>query len=495
MNVINEFCQLFNSNTISISERVMVLNLKFEQDGNQLPLKDKIFQILSKFPKRDKVELVLKNNYDDFVLINNQNDTIKGIDLDQFYEESDGDEISIELNIDKTIKNNILSVYQYEEFSKHIIDKPLLEVMRIFHGLLLDREYIIFELFDSNVIFSTNTMIFKSSQLDNLTMTFPRNNKLEICNQISSFFNILDFKLIPEDFKIISSTENNVFEEIFNKIKTLMSLIYISNTSVINNEELNLEIVGQRKLEFNYNINSDMIDNTELYRIYEWVSTDGNSIDKAIIARNIISLHCQFTDLINTDAKTFSSIQSNFKLYQKDNVDKYIELKNKVAEYILEIVNSTGDIVINLLDKLKQNMIACFTFLLSVVLANIVSNQPLDNIFTKEITAISEIVLFVSVIFLIISVLEMNYRLNKLVSGYNELKRSYNGILDERDIINIFEEDNEDGNILDKNIKDAKSKRNIFTIIWIGILILSLVLVETISDYPIVAYFIKNLIR
>lgn len=107
-----------------------------------------------------------------------------------------------------------------------------------------------------------------------------------------------------------------------------------------------LEVVGQRKCEFNYNINTDITENRELYKIYEWISTDGNAMDKAIIARNIISLYSQFTSIIEIDAKTFSFIQSNFKLYQKDNVDKYIEVKNKVAEYILEIVNSTSNIVV-----------------------------------------------------------------------------------------------------------------------------------------------------
>ncbi|HBZ5207512.1 TPA: hypothetical protein MJX78_001657, partial [Clostridioides difficile] len=222
-----------------------------------------------------------------------------------------------------------------------------------------------------------------------------------------------------------------------------------------------------------------------------WISTDGNAIDKAIIARNIISLHCQFTDIIKTDAKTFSSIQSNFKLYQKDNVDKYIELKNKVAEYILEIVNNTGNIVIELLDRLKQNMMACFTFLFSVILANLVSDRPLDNILTKEITVIFEFVLVGSMGFMFISVLEMNYKLKKLQDGYNELKNSYNGIFDDNDILNIFNNDN----VFNNNINDAKKKRLIFIIIWIILLLICFVGIELTSDYPIVKSAAANIIK
>lgn len=492
MNIINEFYELFDNSLTPISERVQVLNISFKYDGTKLPSKNKIKDLLLKFPKRDEVRITFSNVFDSSIVFNNQNEQIIGIDIDEFYEESkDDDEVNIQLDINKNIVNNVISVYRFEEFSRYIVDKPLIQIMEIFHSLLLDKEYLVFELFDSNLLFSTNTMIFKNCQHEDLTMRFSRQNKIDICNEISSFLNISDYKLIPEDFNIISSTSNNIFESIFLKLRTLMSMIYISNTSIINNENLNLEVVGQRKSAFNYSINKDITENKELYKIYEWISTDGNAIDKAIIARNIISLHCQFTDIIKTDPKTFSSIQSNFKLYQKDNVDKYIELKNKVAEYILEIVNNTGSIVVELLDRLKQNMMACFTFLFTVILANLVSDQPLDNILTKEITVIFEFVLVGSIGFMIISVVEMNYKLKKLIDGYEELKNSYNGILDDNDILNIFNNDK----VFNNNIEDAKRKRLLFIIIWTILLTICFVVVELTSKYPLVIPAIKNIIN
>ncbi|AXU29186.1 TPA: hypothetical protein ACKONR_001191 [Clostridioides difficile] len=492
MNIIDEFFELFDNKSVHVSERVRVLNISFKYDGNKLPPKNKIKDLLSKFPKRDEVIITFSNVFDNSIIFNNKSEPIIGIDIEEFYEESkDDEEVSIQLDINKSIINNVISVYKFEEFSKYIVEKPLIQIMGIFHSLLLDKEYLVFELFDSNLLLSTNTMVFKNCQHEDLTIRFSRKNKIEICNEISSFLNTSDYKLLPEDFNIIYSTSNNIFENIFLKLRTLMSIIYISNTSIINNENLRLEVVGQRKSEFNYSINHEITENKELYKIYEWISTDGNAIDKAIIARNIISLHCQFTDIIKTDAKTFSSIQSNFKLYQKDNVDKYIELKNKVAEYILEIVNNTGNIVIELLDRLKQNMMACFTFLFSVILANLVSDRPLDNILTKEITVIFEFVLVGSMGFMFISVLEMNYKLKKLQDGYNELKNSYNGIFDDNDILNIFNNDN----VFNNNINDAKKKRLIFIIIWIILLLICFVGIELTSDYPIVKSAAANIIK
>lgn len=80
-----------------------------------------------------------------------------------------------------------------------------------------------------------------------------------------------------------------------------------------------------------------------------------------------------------------ASIQSNYNLYLKDNVKDYLELKNKVAEFISDIVSKTGEYATSLLDKFKSNLIAIFGFIFSVILANVVSNQPLNNLLQEKL--------------------------------------------------------------------------------------------------------------
>lgn len=59
-----------------------------------------------------------------------------------------------------------------------------------------------------------------------------------------------------------------------------------------------------------------------------------------------------------------ASIQSNYNLYLKENVKAYLELKNKVAEFISDTVSRTGEYATGLLDKFKSNIIAIFGFCL-----------------------------------------------------------------------------------------------------------------------------------
>ena len=450
----------------------------FTCNGNELPPIENIKCVLNKFPIRDEVKIRLYNDYEETIIFDNHNDEIIGCEVEVFYQDSKEDtEVNISLEINKMISQNTLSVYNFEKFSNSILNKSNKEILGIFSDFLKNKEYLIFELYDSNLLFWTNTMVFKNYNQNTPEIKFLRSNKIEICKQISSFYNVTDYELIPDDFEIISNSNNNIFEEIFSKLRTLMSMIYVSNTAIIDNESLNVEIIGQRKTCFNYNINTQLVNNDELYKIYKWIFTDGNSVDKAIIARNIISLHCQYDDILRTDQKTFSSIQSNFSLYQRDNVVKYIELKNKLGEYIIKIVTETNDIVTGLTDKFKKNIIACFTFIFTIVLANIVSSNPLNNIFTKDITFLLETILVGSIGYLVISVLEMNYNLKKLERGYEDLKNNYTDILDANDILEIF---NNDKTFKD-NVKDVKKKRILFTVIWVVAILVCFIGIKCIS--------------
>ncbi len=86
---------------------------------------------------------------------------------------------------------------------------------------------------------------------------------------------------------------------------------------------------------------------------------------------------------------------------------------------------------------------AILGFLFSVILSNEHSYliRPLDNIFTKDITILSEIVLIASFGYLLISYQQSKYELQKVYSSYDKLKDSYREILTEDDIRECFQND------------------------------------------------------
>ena len=177
-----------------------------------------------------------------------------------------------------------------------------------------------------------------------------------------------------------------------------------------------------------------------------------------------------------------ASIQSNYNLYLKDNVAQYIQLTNKLAEFISDVVSKTGDYAVSLLEKFKTNLFAILGFLFTVVLANIVSDQPLDNIFTRDITFILEAVLFISAAYLVICVLETKYKIRKIRDSYNALKNNYTSILTPDDLNMAF------GN--DKIMKEMSAEVNKgirrYACLWGVFILISLIAIELISVDPVI---------
>ena len=137
---------------------------------------------------------------------------------------------------------------------------------------------------------------------------------------------------------------------------------------------------------------------------------------------------------------------------------------------------------------LKKNLIAIFGFLFTVILANIVSDQPLQNIFTREITVILEVVIAGSVIYLIICHIESQYKLCKIKRTYYLLKDNYKGLLSDVDLQESFNGDK----IITDTVRSVERGIWIYTIIWFVFLIVLLLILEHISSSPVITIWINN---
>lgn len=491
MDALNELLQIFNKQPSSISERPKILELSFNCIGDDVKrIKTNIDCVINRFPARDKVMVTISTITDVYYYVSNYN-LVNNITIDEFldYIESD-EEISVKVVIEKTIKDNTISVYKFGHFITEIVSKNLVEFLNIFGKLLKDREYLIFEVFDGKYFFSSNTMIFKNPGDMPVKSTFKRNEKIESCKKTSCFYNISEYELIPDDFNFITNFEGNPLEERFSNAKTILSLIYLANSAFLIDGKLALQISGHKNITCSYDLTTgyEKFINHEIYNIYNWIYTDGNPVDKAIIARNIISLHCKYVDLIDTDEKTFPSIQSNYSVYQKNNVSQYIDLKNKLADQIVKITSQSGDIVMGLVDRIKNNLFANLTFLATAFLTKVLSGKE-KVVFTSEITWFSYIILIGSLAFVGIGSHEVRFKLKKLRDGYSALKDSYLDLLDERDIKEIFKDDK----VLNDNILEVNKIKNCLVVGWVVFLFLIICIIESYSENPLLRTYFSTI--
>lgn len=478
MKFISEIKQIFNCDEISISERMSTVETtsSFNIDIHQI---DKIVSLLwdNVFSDRDKAILTVINESNDFVTISNK-EFVNSQYL-KFINSLDSEEtVTAKLQIDKFIKENKFSIYDFNAFSEDLLKKSCPQVLQWFSDLLRNREYLIFEVYDDDIAFSTGTMGFVSNRSSFFTPSINRIQRLNACRETAYFYNMNIFEVIPDDFKIegIEHTPN-ALKPFFGQLTTILALAYVGSSSSIVDSILNIQINGQRTITYTLNL-EDIPDNIKWTTIYSWIYTDGNSTDKSLIAHNVISLHCKYADLLNIDDTVFDSIKSNYRLYLRDNVGQYLELKREISKFIQDVVAQVGEYTTSILSKFKTNLIAIFAFLFTIILTRIGTTQKWDEIFTRHTMYLIEVVLGGSLGYLIICFFEAKYKLKKTKKAYNELKLNYNTILSEAEIREAFNEDR-----LLKDVESSVKKgMAIWSILWGTSLIIAILIIEKFTN-------------
>lgn len=459
-------------------ERRMVYEASFAFRTEQAPQYQEWMAIMQEIPQRDEVKIFLESEEEDDCIITRESGEAEYISfIQKVLEES---EVSVKVEIQKSMREDRFSIFNFKEFSEDLLRMPLDEVMRAFALLFAKTEKcIIFELFGGESVFYTRTMFFQPAGRAMTVDGFDRRRRLQECREISYFYSQETYELLPDDFRLEGGYAENPLRDLFSKVEAILSVCYLASNATLQNEEIKFQIIGQRSVEYVYRYD-EIRENPMFYKLYDWIHSGGNSIDKAIIARNIICLHCRYEPLLNMDEGVLASVQSSYNLYLKDNVTQYLELKGKIAEFISDIVSRTGEYATELLDRFKANLIAVFGFLFTVTLANIVSDQPLDNIFTRDITIILELVLAGSLVYLIICYVQSKYQMTKVFESYESLKKSYEGILAQEDIDECFQ----NNKLLVPMKKSIKKSQRVYIILWIFFLLALLVIIEMISDAP-----------
>ena len=489
MDYIATLTELFQVPCTYYSERIKNVDAEIVFPVSNIPQFVDVVDALEVFPSRDRVQLTIVNENDDFFLfVSNEvqqeedyNSFIKSCEFSEF--------LSVKISITKTIDCEKFSVYNYSNFTEEACNLSCEKLMQAFALLFDGNNRLFFEVFDQEVLFKTKTMIFSSMPQPVLPVEFNRKRRLSRCLDTTYFLEQRSYPLLPEDFQIEVDFEGNAFTEVFLKLSNLLSLIYLSTSASLDQGILKVNISGQRNIEFQIATKS-YIPNKELFAIYSWIYTDGNSVDKALLARNILSLHCRYTNLLEIDGKTFASIQSNYNLYLKENVSQYIELTNRLSEFIVEVISKTGDYAFSLLEKLKSNLIALCGFLFTVVLTSIVSNSDFNHIFTKDITIIFESVLLGSLGYMLICAYETKLNLNEVRNSYMLLKKNYSKVLTEEDINIAFADDE----LINNAMKKVKNTSYILVFLWVILIIIGFVVTEILSVNPIITPLIKNVI-
>lgn len=485
MKFFSEIKRLFQSSDVDIKERLDTVSTSFSIPCSMLPPISTFQEILELVPERDTATIRLVNDSED--IVNFTNHPIGACDYSVL---TDGllaeDKIKIDIQIDKTVVDEKFSIYDYDSFVTDVLARSLTEIMHWFSKRLSGQNSLMFEVFDYDVSFSTRTIAFESSENARFKPLVSRSQRLCDCKNTACFYNMSAIEILPDDFIIQGIVRaDNRLQPLLGKLATILSLAYVSSSSSIRDGAISLQITGQRTVNYSLKL-ADIYEDEKWQNIYTWIFTDGNPTDKALIASNVISLHCKFETLLNLNRTVFEAIKTNYGLYLRNNVNQYLDMKRDIAKFIQNVVAQVGDYAVAILGKFKTNLLAIFGFLFTVVLTKIGNAQKWEDIFTLHTIYLLELFVGGSLIYLVICLFEMRYKLKKTKQGYEDLKRNYEDVLSGPEIKEAFKDDT----LLNDTEKSVKKGILCWTLAWGGLLLAAIIIIEVFTtNHGLIAWF------
>lgn len=460
--------QIFgNFGLILCEDNVNAFTSKYKIGASDLPSVERLIDLCNKCLERDDIDIHFQS-VENFTFKSNGN-LVQNRAYEDFKAQLEQDDsVDVEIKIQKKIVDDIISVYSIEKFSDFLCGQNLQKNLQLFAELFAGgRQHICFQVIDCDSCIHTGSIAFapefESIVWDNAK---SRDSDIRNCNNTSVFLGRAQYPLVPQDFAFIEHMYDdrlNRIKAIFDKLRNILSYLYIANTSNI--------VENKAVLQFEPTVNGyeytlEQISVNEcVWDVYSWIHKDGGGIDRAGIVRNIINIHCKTADaILNIDENIYKSAVTNYVIYQKKYTEQYIELKNKLSEFIVESARQLQELAYNLVEGIRNNFVAVIVFLMTVLLTDSIDFGSFTQAnVSSNIVAVCSIFTLVSFLYMIVTIKAGNTKWGWLEKSYNDLKNNYSGVLDEWDIQMAVNDD-----AAFKNTKkEYEDVRRIISIIWI----------------------------
>ena len=423
----------------------------------------------------DTIQIFIDDEYNESkIIFNNIQDIDTYIDDFDIDIQDDNSNYIIRIEVTKQVNHKTINIYSFKTFTNWITTND--NISSLFSKLQTlnnTNESKYFHILDEdNHCFYSDKFIFYSNinNIENITNKYPNKNKLLIKQKEHCHFadmSIVNF--IPNDFKLIQCSTNQQINKLFDKICFLLTLTFIADISEIqkdNPNKLFYKIHGYKSvndiMDFR-NIDTNSLE--EYYKIYNWIyinDTNSSISDKIGIARNLITLHLQDNKFCKLDNNTYSSIESNYKIYLIENVQQYLEVKKQVSAFIYDMSIKAENYTYTFMDTFKTNFLIFISYFISIIIVTAIDKGKFINIFSTEVTVITLMMLSISWYYKKITIDDINAKIDRFKSKYKLLKKRYNDILEEEDLKELFSNDEE----YENDIKYMTNNLDNFTKLW-----------------------------
>lgn len=378
----------------------------------------------------------------------------------------DDETIKIIIDITKNIKDGILSLYFEPNFYAYLATLSLQALFQEFDRYIEKSNFLIFEFQNAGTEAHTNSIWFVNKGNTASPIQIDRQPLINKAKSACYYNLIAKHKLTPDDFVFEVLGEQGL-GRLFNVSAIALSAALLFDIVNIQNNSIEYRLNGYKSINGSIDFSKIEPDNENQYvKIFRWVYDSGNFVDKIGLARNIISLHLEKPDLLELKGDPFLSIQSSYKVYEKQNIKQYIEIRNKISDQLLAFHDRANKIIETFASGFQKSALALISFYISAIILKVLGKESLVNVFTIDAAILSTTFIACSVIYFFVLRWEVVEQRKRFEGNYNDVKKRYRDLLDDQDIDRILNNDNEFN--VDVKFIDDKQKR--YTLMWFAFL-------------------------
>ncbi|MGI9650920.1 hypothetical protein [Chryseobacterium sp. RLHN22] len=476
-------------NSIGTPDKIEI----FEEDFNEftieysyqtilLPTEETIKNILAEVKNSDICSVYLSIDQGEPVIIKDDNNFSSSFnDLNNLLSShEEGEKINVKINIYKTSTNNQFHFYSKDCFFSYIKSFDSLSLANFFSSSVFNHTTKIYILIEDFVGILNSSRFFIAVQYqaeeEDYDYREKRNSNI-ISNNHSSFFGKL--KVLPEDFIFEGNGEMDLSTlKRFQRLGKILLISSIFDITDLTKENFYYKLNGYKSISESIEVNNINTENLDdFYNIYLWIYNSGNILDKIGLARNLISLHLKKGSSLELEGDVFESLKSSYKIYEKQNVKQYIEVRNKMSDQILDYGKRVASFTDNFANGFQKSALSLVTFFSSLIVTRILATPKNNSDFIMYSTLITLVFIGITLVYMVISRFELTEQEGRFKKSYEDFKKRYTDLLTQEDIARILNNDEEHNS----DLLYIKKKKKWYTTLWVVVLVL--ILISTIVYY------------
>lgn len=388
-------------------------------------------------------------------------------------------EFLLKLAVQKGKSDGRVNIYSFSDFEKFVSTIGPLAFLEAVKSEATTFDALRFELLaEVELNFSSCKFVFEPSSKPLASATACRH----VTPDKSCDFNRKhDLPFFPDDFRLTTrSDEPTETERMLDSLFSLFLVASIFDSVALRDDRVFIRLIGFRVFDWERAQKEFQIASAETYwRIYEWIYAEPTKVtDKLGLARNVLSTYLK-TDSLEIDESAFQAVVSGYKVYLKENLSKYLDLRGKIHDELSEISGKASDLIDGYLSDYQKSVLTFVSFFITVFVVRFFTAAKEDGIFNKEATILTFAFLGISLVYLVVSLIILSKEKGRLEKRYVRLKERFNDLLHEQDIKAILNNDQE----YNDEIAFVKTRRLWFSLLWVGTIGILAAVVLTMSTY------------